>query len=189
MTSKRSPLMPQGTAVWLVENTSLTFEQIADFCDLHILEVTGIANGDVLEVQGVNPILNNEVTKEEIERCQKDATSSLVFSDVVTEIDVVLNKGKSKRKYVYLNSRQNKLNAILWLVDNCPELSKAQIRKLVGTTNKTIDDIRNKYDIQPKDPVLSNVCTQADLNLEIEKAAKVAAKKEKKNTEKGKAKK
>ena len=97
------------------------------------------------------------------------------FSDVVTEIDVVLNKGKGKRKYVYLNSRQNKLNAILWLVDNCPELSKAQIRKLVGTTNKTIDDIGNKYDIQAKDPVLSNVCTQADLNLEIEKAAKVAA--------------
>jgi len=189
MTSKRSPLMPQGTAVWLVENTSLTFVQIAEFCNLHNLEVTGIANGDVLEVPSVNPVLNKEITKEEIEKCQIDPNRSLNFSDEGAEINKVLYKGKSSRKYVYLNSRQNKLNAILWLVDNCPELSKYQIIKLVGTTNKTIDDIRNKYDIQPKDPVLSNVCRQADLNAEIEKAKKAFAKQEMKNTEKRKLKK
>ena len=183
MTSKRFPLMPQGTAVWLVENTSLTFQQISEFCGLHVLEVTSIANGETNGVQGVDPVLSNEVTKEEIERCQKDKKQRLNFSDVVEEIDNVLNKGKSKRKYVFLNSRQNKLNAILWLVDNCPELSKAQIRKLVGTTNKTIDDIRNKYDVKAKDPVLSMICTQTDLNNEIEKAKLLAAKKEKKNNQ------
>ena len=119
--------MPQGTAVWLVENTSLTFVQIAEFCNLHNLEVTGIANGDVLEVPSVNPVLNKEITKEEIEKCQIDPNRSLNFSDEGAEINKVLYKGKSSRKYVYLNSRQNKLNAILWLVDNCPELSKYQM--------------------------------------------------------------
>lgn len=164
-----TPLMPKSTAVWLVENTSLTFEQIAEFCGLHELEVQGIADGEVAKgIMGVDPIASKQLTKEEIDKCQKDPSKRLKLAESVKKFIAVEKKSK-KGKYVPIARRQDKPDAIAWLVKNCPEMTDAQIAKLVGSTKNTIDSIRSKAhwnsaNIKEKDPVLLGVCTQAELD-------------------------
>lgn len=163
-----APLMPKATAVWLIENTSLTFKQIADFCHMHELEIKGIADGEVAQgIIGVSPIVNGQVTLEEIERCQKDKSAYLKL----VKNDSLLNKNKvkSKAKYTPIARRQDKPDAIFWLLKQCPHASDAQISKLIGTTKSTIAAIRNKehwnmQDIRQRDPVLLGLCSQSELN-------------------------
>ena len=165
-----TPLMPKATAVWLVENSSLTFEQIADFCGLHLLEVKGIADGDVAKgLIGIDPIVSGQLAPEELARCQKDPSSKLSLSDSAIKL-IQAQKQKKTAKYTPVARRQDKPNAIAWLIKNCPELSDFQIVKLIGSTKTTIQSIRDKShwnisNIKPKDPVLLGVCTQTELNL------------------------
>ena len=179
MTDK--PFMPKATAVWLVENTKISFKQIATFCDLHELEVKGIADGDVAKgIKAYNPILAGQLTREEIESCSKDINRSLVLNKKVLDI-----KSENKvNKYIPLSKRQDRPEAVLWLTRNCPQLSDSQIVKLVGSTKETVDLIRNKRywnssNLTPKDPVVSNLCSQIDMKNAIDKAEKKAARKKK----------
>jgi len=171
--------MPKSTAVWLVENTSLTFDQIADFCGLHLLEVIGIADGEVAKgIMGVDPVSSRQITREEIERCEKDATTKLAIAESVKKFAAVEKKAK-KGKYVPIARRQDKPDAVAWLVKNCPEVSDSQIAKLIGSTKNTIDSIRtkshwNSSNIKEKDPVLLGVCTQAELDRVMTLAKKRA---------------
>jgi uncharacterized protein len=170
------PLMPKATAVWLVENTSLTFEQIADFCELHVLEVKGIADGDVAHgIRGSDPISSGQLTREEIARAQRDASYRLKLSRSKVFIPDI--KGKRAPKYTPVSRRQDRPNAILWLLRHHPELRDAQIMRLVGTTKSTIESIRerthwNAANLQPQDPVALSLCSQIDLDQEVQKAAK-----------------
>ncbi|MGO8954282.1 MAG: DUF1013 domain-containing protein [Rhodomicrobium sp.] len=174
MTEK--PLMPKATAVWLVENTSLTFEQIADFCGLHVLEVKGIADGDVAHgIRGSDPITSGQLTREEIARAQDDPAYRLKLS----RSKVFIPEVKSKRapKYTPVSRRHDRPNAILWLLRHHPELRDTQIMRLVGTTKTTIESIRerthwNAANLQPQDPVALGLCSQIDLDSEVRKAAK-----------------
>ncbi len=171
--SDRKPLMPKATAVWLVENTSLTFNQIAEFCDLHVLEVKGIADGDVAQgIRGLDPISRGQITREEIERGEKDASHTLR----VAEAGVVIPDVRRKR-YTPVSLRQEKPNAVLWLLRNHPELKDSQIIRLVGTTKQTIAQIRdrthwNAAHLAPNDPVTLGICSQIDLDDEVKKAAR-----------------
>jgi hypothetical protein len=171
--------MHKATAVWLVENSSLTFEQIADFCGLHLLEVKGIADGDVAKgLIGIDPIVSGQLAPEELARCQKDPSSKLSLSDSAIKL-IQAQKQKKTAKYTPVARRQDKPNAIAWLIKNCPELSDFQIVKLIGSTKTTIQSIRDKShwnisNIKPKDPVLLGICTQTELNL-IYAAAKEKA--------------
>ncbi|MFQ5775437.1 MAG: DUF1013 domain-containing protein [Kiloniellaceae bacterium] len=171
------PLMPKATAVWLVENTSLTFEQIADFCDLHRLEVQGIADGEVaIGIQGLDPVTNNQLTREEIERCQKDPTARLRLAE--RELPQPLKRTKGPR-YTPVAKRQDKPDGVAWLLRHHPELKDSQIAKLIGTTKTTIHAVRerthwNTPNIRPRDPVLLGLCSQADLNAAVEKARRAA---------------
>ena len=177
MTDK--PFMPQATAVWLVENTKISFKQIAAFCDLHELEVKGIADGDVARgIKAYNPILAGQLTREEIEECSKDTNRSLTLNKKILDI----KSEKKTNKYVPLSKRHDRPEAVLWLTKNCPQLSDGQIVKLVGSTKKTVDLIRNKRywnssSLSPKDPVVCNFCSQADIKRAIDKADRKAAKK------------
>lgn len=172
------PLMPKATAVWLVENTSLTFQQIADFCGLHLLEVKGIADDDVAQgIKGMDPITSNQLTRDEIERGQANAEYRLTLNKSI--VIVPLSKGKQRKrpKYVPVSKRQDRPNAIVWLVRNHPELSDAQVIRLVGTTKSTIEKIRGRShgsmtSFQPVDPVALGLCTQAELDSEVAKSAK-----------------
>ena len=163
------PLMPKATAVWLVENTGLTFEQIADFCGMHTLEVQAIADGDVAaNIMGYNPITNGQLTKEEIERCEKDSKASLQLLEH-PEIERLLNKGA---RYVSHAKRGDRPAGIAWIVKNHPEISDAQIVKLLRTTKATITAIREKthkniHNIHPKNPVTLGLCSESDLNKAI----------------------
>jgi len=169
------PLMQKATAVWLVENTSLTFRQIATFCGLHELEISGIADGEVAQgIRGMDPISTNQLTREEIENCERNADRNL---------ELMINpaaKGEKKRrgpKYTPLSKRQDKPSAILWLVKFHPELTDAQISKLVGTTKNTIQSIRqrshwNINNIQPIDPVALGLCKQVELDLQVKRISK-----------------
>ena len=171
------PLMPKATAVWLVDNTSLSFEQIADFCKLHPLEVQAIADGEAAQaIKGLDPILTGQLTREEIERAEADPAVHL--SLVPTKVRVPVAKRKGPR-YTPVSRRQDRPNAILWLLRNHPELKDAQIMRLVGTTKPTIESIRsrthwNANNLQPIDPVTLGLCSQIDLDFEVEKAAKNA---------------
>ncbi|RMF08292.1 MAG: DUF1013 domain-containing protein, partial [Alphaproteobacteria bacterium] len=139
----REPLMPKATAVWLVDNTSLTFEQIAEFCGLHVLEVKGIADGDVAHgIKGMDPIASGQLTREEIRKGQEDPSYRLKLSEPKVEIPVV--KTKRGPKYTPVSRRQDRPNAILWLLRNHPELRDSQIMRLVGTTKPTIHAIRER---------------------------------------------
>ena len=175
------PLMPKATAVWLVENTKISFKQIADFCDLHELEVKGIADGDVAKgIKAYNPILAGQLTREEIEKCSKDANIPLILN----KKDLDIKSEKKISKYVPLSKRQDRPEAVLWLTKNYPQLSDGQIVKLVGTTKNTVSAIRNKSywnstNLSPKDPVVSNLCSQLDIKNAIDKADRKAARKEK----------
>jgi hypothetical protein len=170
------PFMPKATAVWLVENTKISFKQIADFCDLHELEVKGIADGDVAKgIKAYNPILAGQLTREEIEACSKDNNRSLALNK--KDLDIKFQKQKKGQKYIPLSKRQDRPNATLWLIKNYPDLSDGQIGKLVGSTKNTVDLIRNnKYwnssNLVPKDPVISNLCTQVDIKKAVDKASR-----------------
>ena len=172
------PLMPKATAVWLVENTSLTFEQIADFCGLHVLEVKGIADGDVAHgIRGSDPITSGQLSREEIARAQKDPAYRLKLSRSKVFIPDI--KSKRAPKYTPVSRRQDRPNAILWLLRHHPELRDTQIMRLVGTTKSTIESIRerthwNSANLQPQDPVALGLCSQIDLDSEVQKAAKRA---------------
>ena len=175
------PFMPKATAVWLVENTKISFKQIADFCNLHELEVKGIADGDVEKgIKAYNPILAGQLTREEIVASSKDSNRPLVLSKKNLDIST----RKKKPRYVPLSKRQDRPNAALWLIKNYPELSDRQIGKLVGSTKNTVSLIKNnKYwnssNLAPKDPVVSNLCSQIDIKNAIDKSERKAAKKKK----------
>ncbi len=175
------PFMPKATAVWLVENTKISFKQIAVFCSLHELEIKGIADGDVAKgIKAYNPILAGQLTREEIEACSKDVTRPLVLNKKVLDIKSI----KKSNKYIPLSKRQDRPEAVLWLTKNYSQLSDSQIVKLVGSTKKTVGLIRNKRywnssNLSSKDPVVSNLCSQVDILNAVDKADKKAAKKKK----------
>ncbi len=166
------PLMPKATAVWLVDNTVLTFDQIADFCGLHPLEVKGIADGDVAQgIVGTDPVANGQLTQDEIDRCGNDVAARLVLSEQTTPI--ARRKGP---RYTPVSRRQDRPDAIAWLVRYHPELTDGQISKLVGTTKPTINAVRdrthwNSSNIKPNDPVALALCTQIELDQVVAKAA------------------
>jgi hypothetical protein len=171
-----TPLMPKATAVWLVENTSLSFDQIAELCHLHPLEVKAIADGDAAQgIKGLDPILTGQLTREEIQAAEADPKHRLQ----IAEPKVRLPEAKPKKgpRYTPVSRRQDRPNAILWLVRNHPELKDSQIMRLVGTTKSTIQAIRerthwNSANLTPLDPVTLGLCSQIDLDLEVQKAAK-----------------
>ena len=168
-----APLMPMATAVWLVENTTLTFKQIAKFCNLHELEVKGIADGDVAKgIKAYNPILAGQLSREEIEQCSKDPNKQL---SILKKLDQVEVKERKKPKYTPLSKRQDRPDAILWLCKNASELTDGQISKLVGSTKGTVSLIRkrsywNFSNLKPRDPVILALCTQEAFKKSIEKA-------------------
>ena len=178
------PLMPKATAVWLVENTKISFKQIADFCNLHELEVKGIADGDVEKgIKAYNPILAGQLTREEIVASSKDSNRPLVLSK--KNLDISTSTRKKKPRYVPLSKRQDRPNAALWLIKNYPELSDRQIGKLVGSTKNTVSLIKNNNywnssNLTPKDPVVSSLCSQIDIKNAVEKANLKATGKKKK---------
>ncbi len=171
-----APLMPKATAVWLVDNTALSFDQIADFCKLHPLEVKGIADGEVAAgIKGHDPITSGQLTREEIAKGEADPEFRLTLA----KSKVVLPEVKKARgpRYTPLSRRQDRPNAILWLVRNHPELKDAQIMRLAGTTKTTLQQIRerthwNSAALTPLDPVTLGLCSQLDLDLEVNRAAK-----------------
>lgn len=173
--AKKLPLMPKATAVWLIDNTSLTFEQIAEFCGMHELEVKGIADGEVARgVMGYDPITNGQLTKEEIDRCCKNPVAKLILKTNST-YEAVVSAKKKTAKYTPVARRQDKPDAIYWIIKNFPEISDAKITKLLGTTKSTVEAVRDRthwniQNIKPRDPVLLGICTQTELDNFIEMA-------------------
>ena len=171
------PLMPKATAVWLVENTSLSFDQIADFCKLHPLEVKGIADGEVAAgIKGLDPVGTGQLTREEIEQAQADPRHRLHRAAPKVRLPEIKQTRKGPR-YTPVSRRQDRPNAILWLLRNHAELKDAQIIRLVGTTKTTIQQIRerthwNSASLSPLDPVTLGLCSQIDLDFEVQRAAK-----------------
>ncbi|QKP76810.1 DUF1013 domain-containing protein [Methyloligella sp. GL2] len=171
----RIPLMPKATAVWLVDNTSLTFDQIAEFCHLHVLEVKGIADGDVAQgIKGMDPISSGQLTREEIRKAEEQSSYRLKLAEPKVEVPEV--KTKKGPRYTPVSRRQDRPNAILWLTKNHPELKDSQVMRLVGTTKPTIQAIRerthwNSANLQAQDPVTLGLCSQIDLDAEVKKAA------------------
>ena len=171
-----TPLMPKATAVWLVENTALSFDQIADFCKLHPLEVKAIADGDAAQgIKGLDPILTGQLTREQISNAEADHSLVLHMSD--PKVRLPEQKKKKGPRYTPVSRRQDRPNAILWLVRNHPELKDAAIMRLVGTTKSTIAGIRdrthwNAAALSPLDPVTLGLCSQIDLDFEVQRASK-----------------
>ena len=167
------PIMPKATAVWLIDNTSLTFKQIADFCGMHELEVKGIADGEVAQgIMGVDPVAHNQLDADELARCMKDQDTNLMLSkNAHLGVDI----GKSKKaKYTPVARRQDKPDAIYWLLKNYPEIQDSQVVKLIGTTKATIASIRDRShwnikNIRLRDPVLLGLCSQTELDRVAEK--------------------
>ena len=174
-----APLMPKATAVWLVENTALTFQQIADFCKLHSLEVQGIADGEVaIGIKGLDPVANSQLDAPEIDRCVADPKARLRQKVSTYPAPAARTKGP---RYVPVSKRQDKPDGIAYLLRFYPELSDAQIGKLIGTTKPTINAIRDRShwnitNIRPKDPVTLGLCKQIDLDEAVEKARKAGRK-------------
>jgi hypothetical protein len=185
--NKKFPLMPKATAIWLIDNTTLTFKQIADFCGMHELEVKGIADGEVaVGVIADNPITSGQLDKEEIERCCKDpnAKLQLKLSNAYETVSKVKKKGA---KYTPIARRQDKPDAIYWLIKNFPEIKDSTIIKLIGTTKATVDAVRNRThwnmaNIRQRDPVLLGICSQTDLDKVVEIARLEASNNESKKT-------
>ena len=181
-----APLMPLATAVWLVENTTLTFKQIADFCKLHEVEIQGIADGEVAKgIKAYNPSISGQLTREEIELSSNDKNRALQIKGEDVEIS---NSEKKIKKYIPLSKRQDKPDSALWLLRQHNILKDSQIAKLVGITKNSVTSIRNKSywnynNLNPKDPVALNLFTQKDLVEAIEKAER-RIKREKKEREK-----
>jgi len=172
------PLMPKATAVWLVDNTTLSFRQIADFCGLHELEVAGIADGEVaIGIKGLDPVANNQLTADEIARCEADPVARLKL----IKREVAPPQKRRGPRYTPVSKRQDRPAAIAWLVRYHPELEDSQIGKLVGTTKPTIQSIRSRThwniaNIQPVDPVALGLCKQMELDAAVRKAAEKKAK-------------
>ncbi len=180
------PLMPKATAVWLVENTTLSFEQIAEFTGMHELEVQAIADGEVaVGIVGVNPMTNGQLTQEELDRCQADPKAKLKISKSDTPVPKARSKGA---RYTPVSKRQERPDAIAWLLKNHPDLTDAQLCRLIGTTKPTINSVRdrthwNTPNIKPQNPVILGLCTEAELEKMAltaqrrkDRAAKAAAK-------------
>ena len=169
-------LMSKATAVWLVENTTLTFDQIAEFCALHPLEVQGIADGDVAAgMRGLDPVQAGQLSREELEKAEKDPNYRMRVQESKVRLPD-LKRAKGPR-YTPVSKRQDRPNAIQWLIRNHPELKDAQIIRLVGTTKSTIQSVRershwNSTNLQPLDPVTLGLCTQIDLDFEVNRASK-----------------
>lgn len=167
------PLMPMATGVWLVDNTSLSFSQVGKFCGLHELEVQGIADEQVaVNIVGLDPVANGQLTWEEIERCQNDPKGTLQI--IIDEVPAKTRSGGAK--YTPVSKRQDKPDAISWIIRNHPEFTDPQISKLIGTTKPTITAIRerthwNMNNIKPVDPVLLGLCKQAELDAAVIKSA------------------
>ena len=168
-----APLMPMATAVWLVENTTLTFKQIANFCKLHEVEIQGIADGEVAKgIKAYNPIISGQLSREEIDACSKDPNRNLNLVKKDTNIQI---KERKKPKYTPLSKRQDRPDAILWLCKNASELTDGQISKLVGSTKGTVSLIRkrsywNFSNLKPRDPVILALCTQEAFEKSLAKA-------------------
>ena len=173
------PLMPKATAVWLIDNTTLSFEQIAEFCGLHDLEIQALADGEVAPgMHGLDPVARGELTMDEIERCQTDPSANLKMAKVNTPQPTARSKGA---RYTPVSKRGDRPNAIAWLLKNYPELSDAQVSRLIGTTKPTINAIRdrshwNTSNIKPQNPVGLGLCSGADLEKVIAKARARAGK-------------
>jgi hypothetical protein len=171
-----APLMPKATAVWLVDNTALSFDQVADFCKMHPLEIRAIADGDAAQgIKGMDPISSGQLSREEIEKGEKDPNYRLKLG----ESKVRLPEAKKKKgpRYTPVSRRHERPSAILWLVRSHPELKDAQIMRLVGTTKTTIASVRdrthwNASTLTPMDPVTLGLCSQIDLDFEVQRAAK-----------------
>ncbi|MEI6574355.1 MAG: cell cycle transcriptional regulator TrcR [Alphaproteobacteria bacterium] len=170
------PLMPKATAVWLVDNTALSFEQIADFCHLHPLEVKGIADGEVAAgIKGMDPVMHEQLTRDEIAKAEADSNYRLKLKESTVRIPE--RKRTKGPRYTPLSRRHDRPNAILWLVRNHPELKDAQIMRLVGTTKSTILQVKDRThwniaQLQPMDPVTLGLCSQIDLDFEVNRASK-----------------
>ena len=183
-----APLMPMATAVWLVENTTLTFKQIANFCNLHEVEIQGIADGEVAKgIKAYNPIISGQLSREEIELSSKDENRPLLIKNTDIEIS---NTEKKTKKYIPLSKKQDKPDSALWLIRQHNMLKDSQIAKLVGVTKNSVTSIRNKSywnynNLNPKDPVALNLFSQKDLIEALEKAER-RIKREKKEKEKAK---
>ena len=181
MSTVSAPLMPKATAVWLVENTALSFDQIAAFCKLHPLEVKAIADGEAAQgIKGLDPISTGQLSREEIEKALKDPHHRLKVADPRVRVPESKRRGP---RYTPVSRRQDRPNAILWLLRYHPELKDAQIMRLVGTTKSTILSIRerthwNAANLTPMDPVTLGLCSQIELDLEVDKAAKSAPRRE-----------
>jgi hypothetical protein len=162
--------MPKATAVWLVENTSLTFEQIAEFCGMHALEVQGIADGEVaVGIMGADPLASGQLDRAEIERCEKDPSAHLQLAGTARQYVQTKSKGA---RYTPVARRGDKPDAISWLIKHFPALPDSQIVKLIGTTKSTIKAVRekshwNSQNIKPRDPVLLGLCTQTHLDAAV----------------------
>lgn len=168
-------LMPKATAVWLVDNTALSFDQIAAFCKLHPLEVKAIADGEASQgIKGLDPVITGQISREEVAKGEKDPYHRLKLSEPKVRVPEAKRKGP---RYTPLSKRQDRPNAILWLVRNHPELKDAQVSRLIGTTKSTIEQIRNRThwnsaSLTAMDPVTLGLCSQIDLDLEVERAAR-----------------
>src|SRR5438093_9040921 len=167
------PLMPKATAVWLIQNTTLIFDQISEFCGLHPLEVQGIADGEVaVGMVGLDPVTNGQLTQAEIERWEKDPTARIQIAKRDIPMPATRTKGP---RYTPVSKRQDKPDAIAWLLRHHPELGDAAIARLIGTTKSTIAAVRdrthwNSSNLKPRDPVLLGLCTQTDLNAAVARA-------------------
>jgi hypothetical protein len=179
-------LMPKATAVWLVDNTSLTFEQIADFCGLHPLEVNGIADGEVArDIRGADPIANGQLSREELDKAGKNPAYRMIASKS-RHAELLKPAKKGGSKYTPVSRRQDRPDAIAWFIRNHPEVSDAQIASLLGTTKTTIDSIRqrthwNSANLKPVDPVTLGLIGQLDLDAVVRRAADKKAKDDAKN--------
>ena len=185
--NKKLPLMPKATAIWLIDNTTLTFKQIADFCGMHELEVKGIADGEVaVGVIADNPITSGQLNKEEIERCCKDSNAKLQLK-LSNAYETVSRAKKKSAKYTPIARRQDKPDAIYWIIKNFPEIRDSTIIKLIGTTKSTVDAVRNRThwnmaNIRQRDPVFLGICSQTDLDKVVEIARLDASNNESKKT-------
>lgn len=170
-----APLMPKSTAVWLVENTTLTFKQIADFCHLHELEVKGIADGDVAQgIKGMDPVSNGQLSRDDIKKAEDNASHRLTL--IESKVNMQVKKSTSGPRYTPVSRRGDRPDAIAWLLRYHPELPDAAVMKLVGTTKHTINAVRdrshwNAQNLKPVDPVSLGICSQMELDLAVQKAA------------------
>ena len=169
------PYMPKSTALWLIENTALTFEQIAEFCGLHELEVKNIADAETQKMQGLDPILNGQLTREDIKKCEEDPTARLTLLESIVNAQNAQNK--KGIGYTPKLHRQNRLGGIMWILKNCPELSDGQIARLMRSTNPTVASVRNKThknyaDIQVQNPIVLGLISESALHDAVAKANK-----------------